>query len=1234
MSKMNGINRNRMDSIPDIKMFRDSFFDNDSKREVSIAIEEAKKYEIFNLISRISALNLFHQNQTKSVIFDAYIEGLLHQARDQFHSKYIISAGKFRRIINQISDTTLKYSIDPPENMFVQNIMFFGNYRVLNGIDQTPAYNLQHMISVLFAKGIEYPKDFLEEAYILVNGMLSISEKIVSGISEIENNHGTDEEKSIIIPSLKDINKYAELIIIDGLNFRGLFLNNDELINLVTIEFGVEFEEDIDNRSFYTRPFLYNEEKDQYILLNAGLLPTAIVFWITCLAKKQGIFENVLENYNDYIFKECKRYLGSLGHKKILESQMGVELFCCSGYKEYIASVQNNQLMIVLYLYDDGTDYDASTLHSSIEKKEFKEVIPNRLSYHYSKLIEYGVKKEDIFVTIIINSLGRGMIYGIETYEYCYPPLRINPFELMCISINETAESVFIPRYLKAKNNLRTFDNGIFSELNQIEVYCDNNYSFYMNDEFVPGEITTYFAPGDSLDYIVRAIQKEDRKLVEDAYGSRFAEVILNDGKRKIYADPNCIKRKKICYYIEFKSFKIWIVSNELSNVKELDLYHSLLDLISYWLSECRIVLDQIDGCELTYEIQIILTDEADIYYHYKENPRSFTETLEISISHPIMEVRISPESFQYLNYCDNSREKEFITILLEHICKLSGATSEKLNDIDVIFANPIRKKLFSLDYQKYHYFEPIQDRENHFIHGEDEDLLLDEIGEELLSTGKWNIGIINDGDRTKIAHEVVGILYRKLQQEVEVLSSRNLVEILYNDLEKVLFKLMLSQKRYAEDIACYPEKEQEIFEQTNRDNKASIALKFLIEYIAAVPPTGNIFIGENQYERLMAICSLIIDWSYKNDLFYYQIFNTPIEILKSHRVGMKQQEFQHMFSVNEAIRKEQLIASADYENVSVQIERKSFLEEINSVFEKEYGYSLFKIKLFVEGLRKYSENLKGDTVYIAKRNDVNKYLSEYDAMFSEEVVNTIIDTISLKQREDFLIPPETFRKEDVYPWRFNRELSFTRRPIIIRGDELIWGNRQLDHMISFTLGLINNGKLKSHSAEMKSLVGKISDERGFEFNDLVYKKLLSFEEFEVYPNVSKVNGVHISQNNNALGDIDVLIIDRRCHKILAAEVKNFNFSRNPYEMHLEYKKMFEDTNKKKGYYTKHCRRVDWCNQHLYDFQEQYGLIGNGWKVIGLFILSQPLVSTEFYHKEITMLTEKELSVSSIRNIY
>lgn len=1222
-----------MNLLSDIEKFKDYFYENDSKNEISIAIEQSKKYDIFNLISRVAALNLFHQNQTKSVIFDTYIEGLLHHTRDEFESKYIISPGKFRKIITQISNTTLKYSIDPPENMFAQNVMFYGNYRVLNGIDQTPAYNLQNMILTLFANKNEYSKDFLHETYVLVNGMLHISEKIVDGISDTENSHDTDEEKKITIPSAIELNKYMELVIIDGCAFRELFLNMDILIKMFVTGFGVKFEENFDNKSFYTCPFLYNEEADQYILLNASLLPTAIVFWITRLAKRYGIFEKVLEDYNNYIFYKCKKYLHNLGHEKIREKYMGIELFKCSGYREYIASVQNNQVMVVQYLYDDGINYNTITLHSALEKEEFDDMVPKRLAYHYLKLIEYGIKKEDIFVISIINSLGRGIVCGVETYDYSYPPLRVNPFELMCISINEKSENMFIPRYLKAKKYLKTFETGMLSELNQIEIYCNNNYSFYMSDEFAPSEITTYFAPGDSLDYIVRAVYKEGRKLVKDVNGD-FVEIILNDEKRKIYIAPNCIIGKEIRYYIEFRTFNIWISSKGISNLKELDLYGSLLDLISYWLAECKMILDQIEDYDCVYEIQIALSDEADKYYYYKENPQSFAETLEIHNLSPRMEIFVSPEAFQYLNFRDNSREKEFVAIIIKYIYKLIGQVGKIDYDINRLFSNPMQKKLFSLDYQKYHYLKPLQDRVNHFVHGEDEEILLNEIGEELLKTGKWNISIVDDQDRTKIAHEVVGILYGKLQQEVGVLSSKNLIEVIYDDLEKVLFNLMLAQKRYAEDIACYPEKEQEILEQNNRNNRASIALKFLIEYIAAVPPKGNATIGENQYERLLAICSLIIEWSYKNDLFYYQIFNTPIEILKSHRIGMKQQEFQHMFNVNEAIRKEQLIAANSITSIKELSGRKNYGEEINDAFEKEYGYSFLQLQFFVDGLREYSSDKSGDTVYSAKINDIIDFLCKYDDSFNKEIVKAIINSIALRQRKDFLKPPKPFRKEDVYPWRFNRELSFTRRPIIIREDELIWGNRLLDHMVGFILGLINNGKLKAHSPEMSSLIGKISDTRGFEFNDLIYKLLTNFTVFEVYANISKVNGVHISQNNNHLGDIDVLIIDREYSKIIAAEVKNFNFSKNPYEMHLEYKKMFEDTEKKIGYYMKHCRRVEWCNRHIDDFKKQYRLNGDKWDVTGLFILNQPLVSTEIYHKNLNMLTEKELTVDAIRNIY
>lgn len=1212
----------------------DKFFDmTASDGKFLELIEESKKYDVFNLISRVSALNLLHQNQSKSLLLDTYLDGLLHQSLDCFDSKYKISQGKFRRIINGISNTSLKHTIDPPENMFAQNVMFYGNYRVLNGIDQTPAYNLQQMISSLFVGVNSYPKEFLDDIYILIYTILHISEDIVCSIKDIDNNHEEDERKDIIIPSSEVLNHYSELVVLDGDTFRKYFHYNKYLLDLVTIEFGVEFESDSDNKSFYTCPFLYNEELDQYILLNAGLLPTALVYWILTIAKKYGIYEVVMENYNQHIFNECKHYLSNLGHKKILESQMDIELFSCVGYKEYIASVHNNQLMIVMYVYDYGKDYTASTLHSKGFTVD-NETISDRLSYLLSKIEEFGIKKDDVFVTVITNSIGRSLSFGFNINAYSYSPLSVNPFELMCISINEKNTTMFIPRYLMAKSKLNTIDTGLVSELNSIELYREN-HSFYMSDVISAGEVTTIFTLGDSIDYIIRAIKKEDKRCVEGTNNNTFAEVVLEDDIRQIYIEPNCVYRHEICYYLMFDCFNLWIKAKDIKDGKQLNLYYMLLDMLSYWLSECRFVLNQIKCFKRTYEIQVVLTDEADQYQLFDKDIRSLKETLEICDAFPVLELWVSPESFQYLKCNDNSREKEFMQIVIKHLNKMISGNNKLDLNIELLFINPMRKKFHFMNHENNPCFKPVLNQDNHFVHGEDEDMLLDEIGDELIRSGKWDIGVVHDSkQKSDLMHAVVDILFKKLQEEVSILDSKNLLEIFYDDLEKLLYKNVLNHQRYAQDIACYPEREECILEKINNNNKTSVALKFLVEYVAAIPPKGNILIGEGQYERLLAICFLIIDWSYKNDLFYYNIFDTPVEILKSHRVGLKQTEFENMYTVNQTVRKNQLLSASTYKDAIQWVERKNYLNDIDVVFEKEYGYTLKHLVEFVEGLNEYSKTLNGDTVFVAKINEIIEYLTTNYLELNKDRIILILESISLKQRETYLPAPKPYKDEDVYPWRFNRELSFVRRPILIRDDEMIWGNRQLSHMILFVLDLIDNGKLKTKSNEMKSLIGEISNVRGAEFNELVFRKLKSFNAFDVYSNVSKVNRNKIAENKNPLGDIDVLIIDRQYHKIIAGEVKEFNVSRNPYEMYLEYKKMFENTKKKRCFYDKHSRRVDWCSNHVEDFKIQYNLEDVEWEVVGLFILDQPLISTEIYHKDIKMLTEKELSVENIRSVY
>ena len=56
-------------------------------------------------------------------------------------------------------------------------------------------------------------------------------------------------------------------------------------------------------------------------------------------------------------------------------------------------------------------------------------------------------------------------------------------------------------------------------------------------------------------------------------------------------------------------------------------------------------------------------------------------------------------------------------------------------------------------------------------------------------------------------------------------------------------------------------------------------------------------------------------------------------------------------------------------------------------------------------------------------------------------------------------------------------------------------------------------------------------------------------------------------------------------------------------------------------------------NVHISDFSVQYNLADGEWKVASTFIVSEPLGSNEIYDREISVITEAELTADNIRRI-
>lgn len=182
--------------------------------------------------------------------------------------------------------------------------------------------------------------------------------------------------------------------------------------------------------------------------------------------------------------------------------------------------------------------------------------------------------------------------------------------------------------------------------------------------------------------------------------------------------------------------------------------------------------------------------------------------------------------------------------------------------------------------------------------------------------------------------------------------------------------------------------------------------------------------------------------------------------------------------------------------------------DKLDLAFKDEFSHTYTDLNVCILELIAIGDLIDGEV----KRNNLHSTceLIAKNTSLAEETVFKIINDMSLCKRDDYLIPPPSFNKNDILPWKFNRKLSFIRRPITLVHNDLIWGNRQLYHSLRYLYDLILSSRLPvSENGALKSYLGKLIDARGNNFNDVVADKLKGFESLIVDSKLKKINGKH-----------------------------------------------------------------------------------------------------------------------------
>jgi hypothetical protein len=303
----------------------------------------------------------------------------------------------------------------------------------------------------------------------------------------------------------------------------------------------------------------------------------------------------------------------------------------------------------------------------------------------------------------------------------------------------------------------------------------------------------------------------------------------------------------------------------------------------------------------------------------------------------------------------------------------------------------------------------------------------------------------------------------------------------------------------------------------------------------------------------------------------------------------------------------------------------RDVVNESAEAMRSEYGFSLTDLREVCGGLLDLGV---ADQVTRIARVDAPGRVAITRSL-GPEIIDTVLNAITLTPRDEFMsIGP------DAVPWRFNRNMSYVRRPLVLQGDDLVFGFRSVLNTPPYWYTSLTSGRLQA-SAQTQVMKAYVSTTRG-RINDAYAADVatrLRDIGLTAELSVNKIGGRRIADADGLdLGDIDVLAWHPGTRTLLAVEAKDFEVARTPAEMSHEVVKLFAGKQGKKperSTVDKHQRRIEWLRANLDDVLAQFSFDANadGCTVAGVVVTSDPLVSPLIEESPIPVLPFADLDL-------
>lgn len=1160
----------------------------------------------WNLCCRIAGLQLLPENAP----FRERLEAAIHVAASlpQTASPFRVSEGRLRTFLASPGLSSMSTWLeDPVENLFTSPALVLGSQFLLPA-DPFPAasYAFNIFAAALEGDRQEIPQEVLTQCRGLMGAVAILGDRALARAAVTrESARESVESEELVVPlvaarraELTDACLFTmdELVqLCDEAGFPPPFIW--PLITTLTEETRKAVHYENHEGGLGVRPILRSPSDDRLLIALPGSLCTAAVHAVI------SIF--TLNNCMDELILALTQELTIRVNMSALE--LGLRPYpSVGGMANALRFELDDRRSIALRLAVDPFDeHDEGSLRGqSISVRADLE----QLVREVDELQDDGTSTAGI---LLVFTVVNGFFADLSA-DSGHKMWTVMPVDLFVhFSALESGNPGRLWYYLRDQDRAEA-ESGLVSldPRDTLGFYSENGYSFYSSDG--PPPTSLLIVPGGGISLLRRWDARFDRHVKNSQVGHGWVSRRWEESTLPVYAPLPPVPGLSL---VEFVGGDLWV----MIRCEDPARAQQLADVVTYWLA--RLERDGLSG--LAQGPDHVLLVEApplnsDFTLGIMSRPgveaRSARSALRTLLALPEGVPQVFSEGDELGEFALVAAAVQALTPHLyeEALDRLTTALATGCRMIRIIDTN----EEISADFRGVP--API------LIEPSSIGMVLDSAGvavaERVKGRGHSQIDILNS---------MVGVLFGSLKDRLGGFSALGRTMWLVEKNESLTAYREQLRLSYSTRVSCFSrfhETSAALADEREELDSSSVSCRFLIELSTCVPSGGD-DITREAYDELLAISSQIVNFGTESDLVYYGLADLGVSLLESGRVGRRKAEYSAAVKEYASAFLSETSGLSRIDGMPGKPQRVRTAEAIGrqaviDAIPNELGISLNDLRDAFDVLLGLADSDIGVTTM--PRPDV---VSAIGARVGCCTAETLVRLLELAPRRDLMHPPDPYSREDVYPWRFNRGLAHSRRPLVgVPGsDELVWGRRHLARAIRLLTHDLETSRYKARTPEMRTAQGVVNDAAGASFNWTVAACLREwFPGSAVWERFEKAGAVHLPRE---LGDIDALWAEPKSRTLVAVECKHIRPSRNPAELANEMSNLMGSPRTRLSHLQRHARRVEWLRLNAGQLVLALGLDGSRkWNVYGLLLTSVRPLSTFLKDAGMPVLTLRELS--------